>query len=84
VPADHHDGFLFPDFNPGPYIPTPNSTDWKGSSQPIGRMRDGRPRKPGDMDLPAWALMVASWQPDGWLDDDPDDNAGVEPDPDAA
>lgn len=36
----------------GALLPTPNATDWKGSGATAGRSRDGRPRTPGDADLP--------------------------------
>jgi DNA (cytosine-5)-methyltransferase 1 len=39
-------------------LPTANATDWKGSGQTQSRERDGRPRPPGDVDLPeAIALL---------------------------
>lgn len=33
-------------------LPTPGATDGKGPNKASGRTRDGRPRGPGDMDLP--------------------------------
>jgi hypothetical protein len=39
-------------------LPTPNASDWKGSGQTQGRMRDGRPRPPGDSDLPEAVALL--------------------------
>lgn len=40
------------------FLPTPGAGDWKGSGATQGRARDGKPRTPGDMDLPeAIALL---------------------------
>ena len=49
-------------------LPTPNATDWKGSGSTQGRERDGRPRPPGDADLPeAVALLPTPRCADGLI-----------------
>lgn len=40
------------------YLPTPNSSDWKGGNIPIGRLREGRPRTIADADLPAAIALL--------------------------
>lgn len=40
------------------YLPTPNASDGKGTSQPEGRERSGRSRKPGDADLPEAVALL--------------------------
>lgn len=40
------------------YLPTPNASDGKGASQPEGRERSGRSRKPGDADLPEAVALL--------------------------
>jgi hypothetical protein len=39
-------------------LPTPNASDWKGSGGTQGRNRDGRPRPPGDVDLPEAVTLL--------------------------
>lgn len=39
-------------------LPTPGASDWKGSGATQGRERDGRPRPPGDADLPEVVAML--------------------------
>jgi len=47
-------------------LPTPGACDWKGSGQTQGRTRGGRPRSPGDKDLPeAIALLPTPRASDG-------------------
>jgi len=41
-------------------LPTPEASDWKGSGVTQGRMRDGRPRTPGDMDLPEAVSLISA------------------------
>lgn len=40
--------------------PTPGAGDWKGAGNPPGHMRNGKPRTPGDNDLPTTAGL-AGW-----------------------
>jgi len=39
-------------------LPTPGACDWKGSGQTQGRTRNGRPRPPGDKDLPEAVALL--------------------------
>jgi hypothetical protein len=47
-------------------LPTPGARDWKGSRASQGRLRSGRPRGPGDMDLmEAVGALIALLSPAG-------------------